>query len=110
MLAGIGDRRIQQQLFDTSKRLEVEPEKQGKPLYESLLGYRSLRAAGQRYRVIYSLDPRTLRVYVVAAGLRQGARDDIYALAQRMIGLGLASSARRPKEKVRGVARPKKKK
>jgi hypothetical protein len=61
--------------------------------------------------VIYSLDPRTLRVYVVAAGLRrQGARDDIYELAQRMIGLGLASSARHPKEKVRGVARPKKKK
>jgi mRNA interferase RelE/StbE len=111
MLSAIGDRRIQQQLFDTSKRLEVEPEKQGKPLHESLLGYRSLRAAGQRYRVIYSPDPRTLRVYLVAAGLRrQGARDDIYELAQRMIGLGLARSARHPEKKVREVARPKKKK
>jgi mRNA interferase RelE/StbE len=110
MLSGIGDRRIQQQLFDTSKRLEVEPDKQGKPLHESLLGYRSLRAAGQRYRVIYSLDPKTLRVYVVAAGLRrQRARDDIYELAQRMIGLGLAPSVRRPQERVRKVARPKKK-
>jgi len=111
MLAGIGDRHIQQQLSDTSKRLEVEPVKQGKPLHEGLLGYRSLRAAGQRYRVIYSLDTTTLRVYVVAAGLRrQGARDDIYELAQRMIGLGLAPSARHPEKRVRKVARPKKKK
>ena len=98
-LDSVGDRRIQQQLFDNSKRLESDPEKQGKPLREELLGYRSLRAVGQRYRLVYSIDSRAEAVYIVAAGLRrEGARDDVYALAQRLIRLGLAPapSTRRP--------------
>lgn len=100
LLAGIGDRRIQQQIFDTSKRLEADPEKQGKPLREDLLGFRSLRVIGQRYRVVYSFDLDARRVHVVAVGLRrEGSRDDIYVLAQKLVRLGLAPSAgkrRRP--------------
>jgi mRNA interferase RelE/StbE len=95
MLSRVGDRRIQQQLFDVSKRLEVDPEKQGKPLREGLMGFRSLRAVGQRYRILYSLDTGGRIVHVVAAGLRRaGAGDDVYALAQKLVRLGLAPSTR----------------
>ena len=95
LLEVVSDRRIQQQLFDTSKRLETDPEKQGKPLRAELLGFRSLRSVGQRYRLIYSIDSDARTVHVVAAGLRrEGARDDIYVLAQRLVRLGLAPKRR----------------
>lgn len=95
MLASIGDRRIRQQIFDTSKQLESDPDKRGKPLREDLLGYRSLRVIGQRYRIIYSTDSAAAAVIVVAAGIRrEGARDDVYVLAQRLVRLGLAPSSR----------------
>jgi mRNA interferase RelE/StbE len=94
MLARVGDRRIQQQLFDVSKRLEFEPEKQGKPLREGLMGFRSLRAVGQRYRILHTFDTVLGVVHVVAAGLRRaGARDDVYVLAQKLVRLGLAHPA-----------------
>lgn len=110
LLEGLGDRRIQQQLFDTSKRLETDPEKQGKPLREDLLGFRSLRVVGQRYRIIYSIDPGARTVYIVAAGIRrEGARNDVYVLAQKLVRLGLAPSSRRRKADS-GSAAPKKKK
>lgn len=110
MLEALGDRRIQQQLFDTSRRLELDPDKQGKPLREELLGFRSLRVVGQRYRVIYSIDAVAGAVHVVAAGIRrEGARDDVYLLAQRLVRLGLASPAR-PKKAAGGRAGRRKKK
>lgn len=94
MLFRVGDRRIQQELFDVSKRLELEPEKQGKPMREGLMGFRSLRAAGQRYRILYTFDTASRVVHVVAAGLRRaGARSDVYVLAQKLVRLGLAPSA-----------------
>jgi len=110
MLASIGDRRIQQQIFDTSKQLESDPDKRGKPLREDLFGYRSLRVVGQRYRVIYSIDPDAASVHVVAAGIRrEGARDDVYVLAQRLVRLGLAPSSRpRKAEKLKTSHRKKK--
>jgi len=98
MLAGIADRRVRQQLFDTSKRLQGDPEKQGKPLREDLMGFRSLRVVGQRYRLIYSVDPAARLVYVVAAGLRrEGAHDDVYELARKVVRLGLAPSPKKKK-------------
>ena len=110
MFEAVGDRRIQQQLFDTSKRLEADPEKQGKPLREELLGFRSLRVAGQRYRIIYSIDTLAGTVHVVAAGIRrEHARDDVYLLAQRLVRLGLAPSPR-PRKLPSGKVPPKKKK
>lgn len=110
MLEALGDRRIQQQLFDTSKRLESDPEKQGKPLREELLGFRSLRVIGQRYRLIYAIDALAGTVHVVAAGIRrEGARDDVYLLAQKLVRLGLAPAARR-RGTGGGSAAPRKKK
>src|SRR5271154_4018660 len=108
MLEALGDRRIQQQLFDTSKRLESDPEKQGKPLREELLGFRSLRVIGQRYRLIYAMDGEPVPV---GAGetRREGARDDVYLLAQKLVRLGLAPAAR-PRRTGGGRSAPRKKK
>jgi mRNA interferase RelE/StbE len=110
MLGDVADRRVRQLLFETSKRLQVDPEKQGKPLRESLMGFRSLRVVGQRYRLVYSILPAARLVHIVAAGLRrEGSRDDLYELAQKIVRLGLAPSATPRKEhKKRGAGRKKK--
>ncbi|HEY3172812.1 MAG TPA: hypothetical protein VGK86_09575 [Thermoanaerobaculia bacterium] len=58
------------------------------------MGFRSLRAVGQRYRILYTSDTASRVVHVVAAGLRRaGARDDVYVLAQKLVRLGIARSA-----------------
>lgn len=104
MLEQVGDRRIQQQLYDASKRLAAEPEKQGKALREGLLGFRTLRAIGQRHRVIFSVSTDLRKVFVVAAGLRrERARDDIYALAERLIRLGLVRPSAGPRRAASGA-------
>ena len=110
MLSAIGDRRIQQQIFDASKRLDVDPEKQGKPLRENLIGFRSLRVIGQRYRLIYSVTADARTVHVIATGLRrEGSRNDVYELAQKIVRLGLAPSAKKRKKAERPGRRRKKK-
>jgi mRNA interferase RelE/StbE len=110
MLEAVGDRRVQQSIFDASRRLEFDAEKQGKPLREGLFGFRSLRAVGQRHRLIYSIEAAARRVHIVAAGLRrEGSRDDIYELAQKLVRLGLVPPETRARA---GVTRrrPKKRK
>jgi mRNA interferase RelE/StbE len=58
--------------------LRESPDRQGKPLLADLAGYRSLRVVGQRYRVLYRVDPQQVTVFVVAAGIRRGgAKSDI---------------------------------
>jgi mRNA interferase RelE/StbE len=90
MLTALADRRVQQILLDKMRGLSHEPEKQGKPLVGDLSGYRSLRAAGQRYRIIYRIERKRITVVVIAAGLRkEGSRSDIYALAQKLLKLKL---------------------
>ena len=90
MLKAISDRRIQRQLTDRMDRLADEPERQGAPLRGPLAGYRSCRAVGQRYRIIYKVNEGELVVLVVATGLRkEGDKRDIYRLTQRLVRLGL---------------------
>ena len=94
LLGEITDRRVRQLIFDTSKRLELEPAKQGAPLTRELAGFRDLRAVGQRYRVLYRVDEGQRLVQVVAVGLRrEGSRDDIYELAKRLLRIGLIEPA-----------------
>jgi mRNA interferase RelE/StbE len=94
-LGEITDRRVRQLIFDTTKRLEHEPAKQGAPLTRELAGFRDLRAVGQRYRVLYRVEEGQRVVQVVAAGLRrEGSRDDIYELAKRLLRIGLIEPAR----------------
>ncbi len=67
-------------LLERIRKLAEEPEKQGKPLIDELLGYRSIRAIGQRYRIIYRIRESAVMVLVVGAGIRkEGHRSDIYA-------------------------------
>ena len=95
LLGEIKDRRVRQVIFDTTKRLEDEPAKQGPPLTRELAGFRDLRAVGQRYRVLYRVEERQRLVQVVAVGLRrEGSRDDIYELARRLLRIGLIEQGR----------------
>jgi mRNA interferase RelE/StbE len=90
LFRAIADRRAQKTIATRIDGLAKEPEKQGKPLYGELAGYRSLRAVGQRYRIIYRVDRGRIQVLVVAVGLRrEGDRQDIYALAKKLLRSGL---------------------
>jgi len=90
MLAEISDRRIREKIVTVINRLAEEPEKQGKALLGELSGLRSIRAVGQRYRVIYAIKEQEIVVFVVAAGIRrEGAKDDIYTLAKKLFRLRL---------------------
>lgn len=90
MLEAIQDRRIRDKIRDRIDGLAEEPEKQGKPLTGELTGYRSLRAVGQRYRVIYRIEEGKVLVLVMALGIRkEGSGKDIYVLAQKLLRLRL---------------------
>jgi mRNA interferase RelE/StbE len=90
MLTGITDRRIRDKIVAVIDRLAEEPEKQGKAMLGELAGFRSIRAVGQRYRIIYTLKGEEIVVVVVAVGIRRdGARGDIYNLAKKLLRLGL---------------------
>ena len=89
-LAAIKDTRIRQNISKRISRLEDDPEKQGKPLSEELAGYRSIRAIGQRYRIIYKLETERVVVIVVALGIRKaGDKKDVYELVKKLARLGL---------------------
>lgn len=86
MLAEVNDQRHREGLTNRIEKLKSEPEKQGKPLGDILKGYRSVRAVGQRYRIIYKVDRNLVVVLVVGIGLRrQGNRSDIYATIERLL-------------------------
>jgi mRNA interferase RelE/StbE len=88
MLEEISDRRIRRIVGERINDLAEEPEKQGSPLFAELAGYRSIRAVGQRYRIIYEVHQD--QVVVVAVGIRkEGDKRDIYRLMGRLINLGL---------------------
>lgn len=86
MLAAISDKRVQTKLADRMEKLSQDPEKQGKALLSSLSGYRSVRAVGQRYRIIYAINEDVITVLVVALGIRKEKDNkDIYQLARKLI-------------------------
>jgi mRNA interferase RelE/StbE len=90
MLDKISDLRVRRKVRDAIDALASEPELRGKPLVGDLKGYRSVRAVGQRYRIIYRVERLTVTVAVVATGIRkEGSREDIYTLARRLVKLGL---------------------
>jgi mRNA interferase RelE/StbE len=90
MLHAISDRRIRDAVRDRIDGLADDPHQQGKALMGELAGYRSPRAVGQRYRILYRTEEARVVVLVVAVGIRKEKdRHDIYALAKRVIRLGL---------------------
>lgn len=85
-LKEIKDVRVRGKLFERIEQLENEPENQGKPLKNELSGLHSVRAIGQRYRIIYKLKDEQVLVIVAAVGIRRdGDRSDIYKIAERLL-------------------------
>ena len=90
MLASISDRRIQGELARRAKRLAEEPEKQGGALAGELIGLRSVRAIGQRYRIVYRVRQTQVVVQIVGLGIRkEGDRKDVYRLMRRLVRAGI---------------------
>lgn len=90
LLKEISDRSIRQKISDRIDKLKESPEIQGKPLLGELEGYYSLRAVGQRYRIIYAIEQVQVTVIIVALGIRkEGSKQDVYALAKKLLRLGL---------------------
>lgn len=89
-IKSISDKRIQQKILERMVQLGTEPEKQGKALVGDLVGYRSVRTVGQRYRIIYRIDNDEIIVTVVHLGIRKdGDKKDIYTLAKKLLRAGL---------------------
>ena len=85
MLKGITDQRIRRQVPDAIGGIAEDPERKGKPLLGELAGFRSMRAAGQKYRVIYKIEKELVTVAVVAVGRRKEVdRKDVYSLARKL--------------------------
>jgi mRNA interferase RelE/StbE len=94
MIKKVQDRRIREKIIETIDGLAEDPEKKGKPLTAELDGYHSIRAVGQRYRIIYRIDEDRVIVLVVAAGIRKdGDKKDIYTLAKKLIRARLLEPA-----------------
>ena len=90
-LRDISDKRVQRKIFERAQALATEPESQGKALVGPLAGCRSVRAVGQRYRIVYRVERGRVIVIILAVGLRKdGDSKDIYALAKKLVKLGLA--------------------
>lgn len=88
-LAQISDTATREAIVRRALELQHEPLKLGKALTGDLKNYRSLRAAGQRYRIVYqvAMDAETRAVVVVVIGIRKdGDRKDAYAVAGRRLG------------------------
>jgi mRNA interferase RelE/StbE len=86
MLAEVKDKRHQQSLSDRIEKLKTEPEKQGKSLVDELKGYRSIRAVGQRYRIIYKVEREKVVVLVVGMGIIAFLVWMKYRLGQTTVG------------------------
>ena len=89
-LTAIKDTRVRESIGRRINALENDPERQGKPLSDELSGYYSIRAVGQRYRILYRLEEEQVIVAVVALGIRKaGDKKDVYELAKKLARLGL---------------------
>ncbi len=90
MWLSIQDRRIRAKIYDRAMDLASDPALQGKRMDEDLIDFRSLRAVGQRYRILYRIDEERRIVWVKAVGIRKrGDRNDIYVLASKLVRLGV---------------------
>ena len=82
----IKDRREQQLLLAKLEKLKYNPNIQGKALVKELSGYRSIRAVGQRYRIVYQVQEEKVLVVVVGIGRRkEGDKKDIYTITKKLL-------------------------
>jgi mRNA interferase RelE/StbE len=88
MLSSVKDQREKAKLSDRIDQLKIEPDKQGKALIDNLAGHRSIRAVGQRYRIVYKVEAENIIVVIVGVGRRkEGDKKDIYALLEKLLNL-----------------------
>lgn len=93
-LAGIHDAATREVVIRRALELRHEPLRQGKPLAGDLKTYRSVRAAGQRYRVVYQVAVSAGAVVVLVVGIRkEGDRRDVYRVAQKGLTRGTIGRA-----------------
>jgi mRNA interferase RelE/StbE len=90
MLQAITNRDIRETISRRIDSLVTDPDKQGKALGGALRGFRSIDVYQERYRVLYRVDRGFVQVMVVAVGIRkEGDRQDLYTLAQKLLRSGL---------------------
>jgi len=83
------------QILAKIESLKVNPLLLGKYLKGPLKEYRSIRAAGQRYRIIYKVIEEDIIVIVIAVGIRKdGDKKDIYELMKKLIKTNLLEEKR----------------
>ncbi len=86
MLEDVQDKRELGKLRDRINQLKLEPDKQGKALTDNLAGLRSVRAVGQRYRIVYEIEEETIVVLVIGVGRRkEGDKRDVYRLLGKLL-------------------------
>ena len=86
LAAALPDQRIRRLISQRVDQLAKSPEQQGKPLVGELAGFRTVRAVGQRYRIVYRVERREVIVVIVAVGKRKaGDKGDIYELAKKLL-------------------------
>ena len=84
------EKRARRQIINKLRDLEVNPLERGSALLGELQGYRDLRAAGQRYRIIYTVEKDRVVVLVVYVGIRKdGDKKDVYSIAKKLVRAGL---------------------
>ncbi len=84
------DKNAKKQIVNKIDDLRSEPLMLGKALKGPLKEYRSIRAAGQRYRIIYRVFEKEVIVIIVAVGIRKdGDKKGIYELMKKFIRTGL---------------------
>ncbi|MDP8240429.1 MAG: type II toxin-antitoxin system RelE/ParE family toxin [Candidatus Hatepunaea meridiana] len=87
-LAAIRNPVIREQITGRIDMLKTSPER-GKPLRGHLTGYRSLRAARKKYRIIYRTIENKILIIVIPIGQRKGNDfGDIYRSLERLIKRG----------------------
>lgn len=85
-LGGVTDNRTYAAIEAKIDELTTEPDKRGKALSGSLVDYRVVRAAGQRYRVVYQVAALEGVVTVVVVGIRkEGDKHDAYRIAAKRL-------------------------
>lgn len=84
------DSKTQNQIINKIESLKEEPLLAGKPLKGPLKEFRTIRTAGQRYRIIYKVIEKEIIVVIIAVGIRKdGDKKDIYELMKKYIRTGL---------------------
>lgn len=86
-LKEIHDTRTYQAIVSKVRALDSEPHKQGKQLSGELSAYRVVRAAGQRYRVVYQVAMLEEVVTIVLVRIsKEGDKRDTYRVASKRLG------------------------